>query len=83
MCGIVGYIGDKCAADVLIPGLKKLEYRGYDSCGIALIKDGKILARKTHLRVEKLEILIKNTKEISILRYRAHIIPFVYKSRCE
>lgn len=40
MCGIVGYVGDKCAKDVLIGGLRQLEYRGYDSAGIA-VPDGK------------------------------------------
>lgn len=39
MCGIVGYIGQKEAYPVLIEGLKKLEYRGYDSAGIALVND--------------------------------------------
>ena len=42
MCGIVGYIGDKEAQQVLLSGLKRLEYRGYDSAGIATIVDGAI-----------------------------------------
>lgn len=42
MCGIVGYIGDKNASSVLMDGLSKLEYRGYDSAGIALLEQGKI-----------------------------------------
>ncbi|MDD3789685.1 MAG: glutamine amidotransferase class-II, partial [Petrimonas sp.] len=37
MCGIVGYIGEKPAYDILIKGLKRLEYRGYDSAGVALL----------------------------------------------
>ena len=36
MCGIVGYVGDKSSVDIIIEGLKKLEYRGYDSAGVAL-----------------------------------------------
>ena len=46
MCGIVGYVGRENAKDIIIDGLKKLEYRGYDSSGIALVKDNKITVRK-------------------------------------
>ena len=42
MCGIVGYVGDRPCRDLLIAGLEKLEYRGYDSAGISVISDGKI-----------------------------------------
>ena len=37
MCGIVGYVGDKESAPILVSGLKKLEYRGYDSAGVAVV----------------------------------------------
>ena len=43
MCGIVGYTGDHQAAPILLDGLKRLEYRGYDSAGLA-VRDGKALA---------------------------------------
>jgi glutamine---fructose-6-phosphate transaminase (isomerizing) len=42
MCGIVGYIGDRDATKIILEGLMKLEYRGYDSSGIAVIENGKI-----------------------------------------
>lgn len=60
MCGIVGYIGDKRTNDVLIGGLKKLEYRGYDSCGISVIRDGQINTKKNIGRVHILESNVKN-----------------------
>ena len=46
MCGLVGYVGRKEAADVICDGLEKLEYRGYDSSGIAFDEGGKIEIRK-------------------------------------
>lgn len=56
MCGIVGYIGDKEASPILIKGLKKLEYRGYDSAGIAVFdKDNDIKVVKTKGRLVALE----------------------------
>ena len=42
MCGIVGYVGKRPCRDLLIAGLQKLEYRGYDSAGISLLEDGQI-----------------------------------------
>ena len=48
MCGIVGYVGENSASPILIDGLKKLEYRGYDSAGIAVSENGKTDIVKTH-----------------------------------
>ena len=42
MCGIVGYIGDKKASDIIIKGLKRLEYRGYDSAGLSTMENNNI-----------------------------------------
>lgn len=59
MCGIVGYIGEKQAFPILIEGLKKLEYRGYDSAGVALVKNqGELNVYKTTGKVANLETLV-------------------------
>ncbi|NLY77924.1 MAG: glutamine--fructose-6-phosphate transaminase (isomerizing) [Tissierellia bacterium] len=55
MCGIVGYIGSKNATDILLEGLGKLEYRGYDSAGIAVIKDNSIQVEKRKGRLAVLK----------------------------
>ncbi len=60
MCGIVGYIGEKPAYDILIKGLKRLEYRGYDSAGVALLTDGKVNIYKAKGKVADLESFTKD-----------------------
>ena len=59
MCGIVGYIGNKQATEILIDGLKKLEYRGYDSAGVALYHKGKVEIKKFKGRLAVLEEHVK------------------------
>ena len=54
MCGIVGYVGPRDCSDVLVSALTKLEYRGYDSAGIAVFEDGKIAVSKTKGRLSDL-----------------------------
>ena len=54
MCGIVGYVGTKPAQSILVNGLARLEYRGYDSAGIAIMDDQKIGVTKTAGRVADL-----------------------------
>ena len=62
MCGIVGYIGKRQASDLLVEGLSKLEYRGYDSAGVAIIEDEKISVRKLKGRLANLENDLNNNK---------------------
>lgn len=58
MCGIVAYIGEKDATPIVISGLKKLEYRGYDSAGVAVVQNGKIEVRREAGKICNLEDLI-------------------------
>jgi glucosamine--fructose-6-phosphate aminotransferase (isomerizing) len=62
MCGIVGYIGDKQASKIIIDGLKRLEYRGYDSAGLAII-NGKLSIKKKKGKVAALEAMISDSEE--------------------
>ena len=55
MCGIVAYLGHREATPILLEGLKRLEYRGYDSAGIAVIRDGQLLIRRAVGRISALE----------------------------
>ena len=64
MCGIIGYIGKKSPIDVLIEGLKNLEYRGYDSAGIAIKNDKEVQKVKSVGKIANLEEKINNTKLI-------------------
>jgi glutamine---fructose-6-phosphate transaminase (isomerizing) len=61
MCGIVGYVGEKQARDVVIEGLRRLEYRGYDSAGIALVDEGTIASDKRAGKLANLEKAIEET----------------------
>ncbi len=62
MCGIVAYIGKKQAVPILLEGLKRLEYRGYDSAGIAVHSNKKLVLQKIAGRVSKLEELMSKEK---------------------
>ena len=86
MCGIVGYLGDGCAYDILIKGLHRLEYRGYDSAGIALLNnDGKLGVYKAKGKVENLEALcrdkdLESTIGIAHTRWATHGEPTDYNA---
>lgn len=66
MCGIVGYIGSRNVKAILIEGLKRLEYRGYDSAGVALLTDNHIEVSKVPGKVAKLEELISSSQDSKI-----------------
>ncbi len=80
MCGIVGYIGKNRAVPVLIDGLKRLEYRGYDSAGLAFFENSGLIIKKTKGKVRDLEELLKNssysgTAGIAHTRWATHGVP--------
>ena len=79
MCGIVGYVGKNNAKDILINGLKALEYRGYDSSGIALTQENKINIIKSEGKVSRLEDKLTNdiysNVGIGHTRWATHGIP--------
>ncbi|MBD2096026.1 glutamine--fructose-6-phosphate transaminase (isomerizing) [Trichocoleus sp. FACHB-591] len=85
MCGIVGYIGTQAASDILLAGLQKLEYRGYDSAGIATVLEGEIhcvrAKGKLHNLQEKLEG-IENPAQLGIghTRWATHGKPEEYNA---
>ncbi len=80
MCGIVGYVGADNARDIIIDGLKKLEYRGYDSAGIALHSGGELIVRKKEGKIANLEKDIAGenlygTTGIGHTRWATHGVP--------
>jgi glucosamine--fructose-6-phosphate aminotransferase (isomerizing) len=80
MCGIVGYIGDKQAQEVLINGLSRLEYRGYDSAGIATLENDVIRVEKKKGRLKNLEDVLDKTPlsgqvGIGHTRWATHGVP--------
>jgi glucosamine--fructose-6-phosphate aminotransferase (isomerizing) len=58
MCGIVGYVGQKQALEIVVAGLRRLEYRGYDSAGVAVISEGHLDVRKKAGKLANLEVLL-------------------------
>ena len=59
MCGIVGYIGAAGATGIILDGLKRLEYRGYDSAGVAVVADGVLQVRRSAGRLRNLEAVLR------------------------
>ena len=65
MCGIVGYAGERECVDVLLDSLSKLEYRGYDSAGIAVFEKGSIVVEKTQGKLSNLREKLDNREKIN------------------
>ena len=85
MCGIVGYVGNKTAVDILLEGLTNLEYRGYDSSGIAVNIDGKVELFKAQGKLQNLKNIVQNnyseisksTIGIGHIRWATHGVPSI------
>jgi glucosamine--fructose-6-phosphate aminotransferase (isomerizing) len=81
MCGIVGYVGERSALDVVIEGLRRLEYRGYDSAGVALLAGGKLVVDKRAGKLANLEAALAenpmppSTTGIGHTRWATHGAP--------
>ncbi len=67
MCGLIGYLGNSSAVPVLVEGLKKLEYRGYDSAGVAVVEDQRIVVKKTAGEVANLATAVTEMSDKSSL----------------
>ena len=82
MCGIVGYIGSKPCSRILLEGLKRLEYRGYDSAGLAVIQDGALVVKRAAGRIAALEATLDPTVDAATIgiahtRWATHGAPTV------
>jgi glucosamine--fructose-6-phosphate aminotransferase (isomerizing) len=80
MCGIVGYVGPRQAQELLVASLRRLEYRGYDSAGIAITNNGRIEVRKSAGKLQRLDDLLEGhpiagTAGIGHTRWATHGIP--------
>ena len=80
MCGIVGYIGEKDATPIILGGLKRLEYRGYDSAGLAVLQNGVVEIRRDAGKLEKLVALVAEQPLAGLIgightRWATHGVP--------
>jgi len=80
MCGIVGYLGNQQALPILLDGLRRLEYRGYDSAGVAVVQDGSLICAKTAGKISDLAASIDPSKftgtvGIGHTRWATHGVP--------
>src|SRR5688500_20387239 len=85
MCGIVGYVGARVATPLLVEGLKRLEYRGYDSAGIAVMNGKGVETRKAAGKISQLESVVlaspvHGTLGIAHTRWATHGAPTTCRS---
>src|SRR5690606_21479499 len=88
MCGIVGAVAQRDVTPILVEGLKRLEYRGYDSCGVALYADGQLQRTRSTDRVAELEREIQATglngfTGIAHTRWATHGAPATHKAHAD
>ncbi len=78
MCGIVGYVGEEQVAPILLDGLRRLEYRGYDSAGVAIHRDGDIALERAVGKLRNLEkaltIALSKARSVSVTRVGPHMV---------
>src|SRR5690606_19565381 len=81
MCGIIGYIGERPAVPILLDGLRRMEYRGYDSAGICVATGDELVTRKAAGKISQLEEVLRNesplegTYGIAHTRWATHGAP--------
>src|SRR6187402_3818645 len=85
MCGIVGAVSPRNVVPILVEGLKRLEYRGYDSCGVAVFQDGALRRSRSTERVAELDALVhrdgvSGTTGIAHTRWATHGAPAVHNA---
>ena len=85
MCGIVGAVGSRNITPILVEGLKRLEYRGYDSCGVAVLRQGQVLRARSTSRVAELQNQVtteglESPLGIAHTRWATHGAPAVHNA---
>ena len=78
MCGIFGYVGPKDPVPIIMGGLRSLEYRGYDSAGIAIVEDGELKVRRASGKLKNLEDLLQAAGSAVKLLRNSRTGPYVY-----